>query len=135
MTKRQFWDLAYLRACSLPTSGLLSSDFASRTMNGNPFASRSRKSIKPLLVFSKLSPSASRSTDLIVTLGSRRMLAGLFPSAKKRQPAASNSLLILIRAVASLSDTQVPVALRVAKRYVDRKSPSLYIFCLNSAGD
>ena len=23
MTKRQFWDLAYLRACSLPTSGLL----------------------------------------------------------------------------------------------------------------
>ena len=34
MTKRQFWDLAYLRACSLPTSGFLSSALASRTMNG-----------------------------------------------------------------------------------------------------
>ena len=27
MTKRQFWERAYLRACSLPTSGFLSSDF------------------------------------------------------------------------------------------------------------
>jgi hypothetical protein len=58
--------------------------------------------MKPLLVFSKFSPRASKSDDLMVTLGSRRILAGLFPSAKKRQPAASSSLLILIRAVASL---------------------------------
>src|SRR2546427_6697633 len=123
MTKRQFWDLAYLRACSLPTSGFLSSDLASRTMRGKPLASNSRKSTKPLLVFSKLSPRASRSDDLMVTLDSRRMLAGLFPSGKKRQPAASSSLLILIRAVASLSDTLVPVSVWVVKRYnvrVDR---------------
>src|SRR5438309_11160393 len=112
MTKRQFWDLAYLRACSLPTSGFLSSDLASRTMRGKPLASNSRKSTKPLLAFSKLSPRASRSDDLMVTLDSRRMLAGLFPSGKKRQPAASSSLLILIRAVASLSDTLVPVSVK-----------------------
>src|SRR2546428_6542897 len=117
MTKRQFWDLAYLRDCSLPTSGFLSSDLASRTMRGKPLASNSRKSTKPLLVFSKLSPRASRSDDLMVTLDSRRMLAGLFPSGKKRQPAASSSLLILIRAVASLSDTLVPVSVWVVKRY------------------
>ena len=40
----------------------------------------------------------------MVTLGSNWMLAGLFPSAKKRQPAASSNLLILMRAVASLAD-------------------------------
>src|SRR5450759_5839697 len=102
MTNRQFWDLAYLRACSLPTSGFLSSDLASRTRSGKLLVSSSRKSMKPLLVFSKFSPSASRSDDLIVTLGSRRMLAGALPSGKKRQPAASSSLFILIRAVASL---------------------------------
>jgi hypothetical protein len=56
--------------------------------------------------------------DLIVTLGSRRMLAGALPSAKKRQPADLRSLLILMRAVASLSDTRIPVSLRVVKRYL-----------------
>src|SRR3990172_10770705 len=110
MTNRQFWDLEYLRACSLPTSGFLSSDLASKTMSGRPLASSSRKWMKPLLVFSKFSPRASRSDDFMVTLGSRWMLAGFFPSEKKRQPAASSSLLILIRAVASLSDALVPVS-------------------------
>ena len=38
--------------------------------------------------FSKSLPRASRSDVLIVTFGSRQILAGLFPSAKKRQPAA-----------------------------------------------
>jgi hypothetical protein len=52
------------------------------------------------IFFSKFSQSASRWDDLIVALAPRRMLAGLVPSAKKRQPAASSSLLILIRAVA-----------------------------------
>jgi hypothetical protein len=47
MTKRQFWERAYLRACSLPTSGFLSSALASRTMSGKPLASSSRKSTKP----------------------------------------------------------------------------------------
>ena len=65
--------------------------------------------MKPLLVLSKLSPRASRSDDLMVTLGSRRMFAGALPSAKKRQPAASSSLLILIRAVASLSAIRFPI--------------------------
>ena len=36
--------------------------------------------MNPFSVFSKLSPSASRSVDLIVTLGSSRMLAGALPS-------------------------------------------------------
>src|ERR1022692_643999 len=103
MTKRQFWERAYLRACSLASSGFLSSALASRMINGKPLASRRRKSMNPLVVFSKLSPSASRSVDLIVTLGSRRMLAGALPSGKKRQSPASSSLLILIRAVASFS--------------------------------
>ncbi len=35
------------------------------------------------------------------------MLAGAVPSRKKRQPATSSSLLILIRAVASLTDIQL----------------------------
>ncbi len=95
MTKRQFCDRAYLRACSLPTSGFLSSALASSTMNGKLLASRSRKSMKPLVVFSKLSPSASRSVVLIVTLGSRRILAGTSPSAKKRQPARVEQLVDL----------------------------------------
>ena len=73
--------------------------------------------MKPLLVFSKFSPSASRSDDLIVTLGSRRMLAGAFPSGKKRQPAASSSLLILIRAVASLFAIRFPIPPELVKRY------------------
>jgi hypothetical protein len=67
-----------------------------------------RKSTKPFPVFSKLSPSASRSADLIVTPGSSRMVAGWSPAGKKRQPAVSSSLLILMRAVASFSDTQAP---------------------------
>ena len=43
---------------------------------------------------------------LIVTPGSRQILAGLSPSAKKRHPEASSSLLILIRAVASFMGTR-----------------------------
>ena len=54
--------------------------------------------MKPGEVFSKSLPRESRSGALIVTPVSRQILAGLFPSAKKRQPAASSSLLILIRA-------------------------------------
>ena len=116
--KRQFCERAYFRACSLAASGFLSSALASRTMSGKPLVSSRRKSTKPLLAFSKLSPSASRSTDLIVTLGSRRMFAGFSPMGKKRQLAASRSLLILIRAVASFSDTQVPrSATMVVKRH------------------
>lgn len=107
------------RTRSLPMRGFLSSDLASRTRSGKPLASSSRKSIKPLLVFSKLFPSASRSEDLIFTPGSRRILAGRGPSEKKRQPAASSNLLILIRAVASLSD--IPYANLVAPRFVDLK--------------
>ena len=57
--------------------------------------------MNPGEVFSKLLPRASRSSVLIVTFGSRQILAGESPSAKKRQPAASSNLLILIRAVAS----------------------------------
>ena len=57
--------------------------------------------MKPLLAFSKSSPSESRSWDLSVTLGSSWMLAGPLASEKKRQPATSSSLLILIRAEAS----------------------------------
>gem|GEM_PF-5771784 len=101
MTKRQFCERAYFRACSLPTSGFLSFALASRTMNGKPFASRRRKSTKPLPVLSKFSPSASSSAVLIETLGSSRMFAGWLPSGKNRQPDASSSLLILMRAVAS----------------------------------
>ena len=73
--------------------------------------------MKPLLVFSKLSPSASRSDDLIVTLGSRRMLASALPSGKKRQPAASSSLLILIRAMASLLAIRFPIPPGLVKRH------------------
>ena len=62
--------------------------------------------MKPLRVFSKLSPNASKSDCLIVTPGSRQMFAGLSPSAKKRHPAASSSLLIFIRAVASFMGIQ-----------------------------
>ena len=69
-------------------------------------ASRSRKSMKPLEVFSKSSPRSSRSDALIVTPVSRQMLAGLSPSAKKRQPAASSSLLILMREAASFMRIQ-----------------------------
>src|ERR1035437_4674582 len=116
MTNRQFWDLAYLRACSLATSGFLSSALASRTSRGKPLASSKRKSTNPFVVFSKLSPSASRSVDLILTLGSSRMFAGVLPSWKKRQPAASSSLLILMRGVASLSGIQVPIPAVVVKR-------------------
>src|ERR1017187_417132 len=101
MTKRQFWDRAYLRACSLPTSGVLSSELASRTIKGNPLESSSRKSIKPFAVFSKSLPKASSSAILIVTFGSSWILAGSLPSGKNLQPAASSSLLIFTRAVAS----------------------------------
>lgn len=51
-----------------------------------------------------VSPRDSRSVALIETPGSRRMLAEVLPSGKNRQPALSSSLLILIRAVASLAD-------------------------------
>src|SRR5665811_683167 len=103
MTKRQFCERAYFRACSLPTSGFLSSDFASKTIRGNPLASKRRRSTKPMVVVSKSSPNASRSDDVMVAVSSRRMLAGSPPSGKKRQPAASSSLLILILEVASLA--------------------------------
>ena len=43
MTKRQFWERAYLRACSLPTSGFLSSDLASRTIKGEPLGVEKQK--------------------------------------------------------------------------------------------
>ena len=98
---RQFWDLAYLRACSFPTSGLLSSALASRTMKGKDFSLSRRKSMNPVLDFSKSSPRASRSCVFTVTLGSSWMFAGPLASAKKRQPAFSSSLLILMRAAAS----------------------------------
>jgi len=52
--------------------------------SGKPFASSRRKSTNPFVVFSKLSPNASRLVGLIVTLGSSRMLAGLLPSEKKK---------------------------------------------------
>ena len=55
--------------------------------------------------YPKSLPRASRSDVLSVTFGSRQILEGLFPSARKRQPAASSSLLILIRAVASFMGT------------------------------
>lgn len=45
------------------------------------------------------------------------MLAGAVPSAKKRQPAASSSLLILMRAVASLSGIQSPTPAMVVWRH------------------
>ena len=106
MTKRQLCERAYFRACSLPTSGSLSSDFASSTISGKPLLSSSRKSTKPLLVFSKSSPRPSRSDFLSVTLASSRMLAGPSPSSKNRHPAASSSLLILTRAVASFISIQ-----------------------------
>ena len=57
--------------------------------------------MKPLVVFSKFSPRASRSWAFRVTLGSSWMFAGPLASAKKRQPVASSSLLILMRAAAS----------------------------------
>ena len=57
--------------------------------------------MNPLLVFSKSSPSRSRSDGFMSTLGSSRTLAGLFLSGKKRQPALSSSRLIFSRAVAS----------------------------------
>ena len=101
MTKRQFWDLAYLRACSLPASGPLFSALASRTMMGNPFWLSRRKSMKPLPVFSKSSPSASRACLVSATVGSSRVLAGPLASAKTRQPGLSSRLLILMRAAAS----------------------------------
>ena len=62
--------------------------------------------MNPVEVFSKSLPKESRSGALIVTPVSRQILAGLFPSAKKRQPAASSNLLILIRAVASFMGTR-----------------------------
>ena len=52
-------------------------------------------------VFSKSVPRASRSDVLIVIFGSRQILAGGSPSAKKCHPESSSSLLILIRAMAS----------------------------------
>jgi len=82
--------------------------------------------MNPLLVFSKFSPNASRSDDLIVTLGSRRMFAGALPSGKKRQPAVSSSLLILIRAVASLADTLVPVSASVMSYNAALHTPGVY---------
>ena len=63
--------------------------------------------MKPVEVFSKSLPKESRSGALIVTPVSRQILAGKFPSAKKRQPAASSSLLILILAVASFHEHEV----------------------------
>ena len=54
---------------------------------------------------------------LIVTLGSRRMFGGASPSGKNRQPAASSSLLILMRAVASLSGIQSPAPAMVVWRH------------------
>ena len=44
----------------------------------------------------------------MATLGSRKTLAGWWPSGKKRHPAVSSSLLIFIRAVASLSAIVIP---------------------------
>lgn len=82
---------------------VLSSALASRTSSGKPLASSRRKSTKPFVLFSKSSPSALRSVDFRVTPGSRRIFAGALPSSKKRQPEASSSLLILMRAVASFT--------------------------------
>ncbi len=47
MTKRRFWERAYLLACSLPTRGFLSSALASRTISGTPRAWSRRKSRDP----------------------------------------------------------------------------------------
>src|SRR3989338_955173 len=109
MTKRQFWDLAYLRACSLPINGFLSSDLASSTTKGKPAWSSSRKSINPLLDTSKFSPSASMAALVSLTLGSRTMLALHVAWSKNRQPDSSSSLLILMRAWASLAATCAPL--------------------------
>ena len=43
-------------------------------MSGKPLASSRKKSTNPLAVLSKSSPSAATSLDVIVTLGSKRML-------------------------------------------------------------
>ena len=74
-----------------------------------------------------------RQAVLIVTLGSSWMLAGLLPSGKNRQPAASSSLLILIRAVASFSGIPIPVSVRIVRQIttvVHRRPPSLPCFAL-----
>ena len=51
MTKRQFWERAYFRACSLPASGCFSSDLASSTMSGNPLLVQQQKVDKSLAGF------------------------------------------------------------------------------------
>jgi len=56
--------------------------------------------MKPLPALSKFSPRPSRACFVSATLSSSWMLAGPLASAKKRQPAASSSLLILPKKVA-----------------------------------
>jgi hypothetical protein len=58
--------------------------------------------MNPRGVFSKFSPNEFRWSGLRVVVCSKRMFAGLPCSGENRQPAASSSLLILMRAVASL---------------------------------
>src|SRR3990167_3487619 len=70
--------------------------------HGNPFSSSSRKSINPPLVLSKSSPKASMSFLVIFTFGSSWIFAGPFSLSKNRHPASSSSLLIFMRAFASL---------------------------------
>ena len=48
MTKRLFWDLAYFRACSLPTSGLLSSDFGLKNDEREAFGVQKQEVDEPL---------------------------------------------------------------------------------------
>ena len=51
-------------------------------------------------------PTLARPDARLATFGSRQILAGEIPSAKKHQPAVSCSLLILIRGVASFLGTR-----------------------------
>jgi hypothetical protein len=87
MTKRQFCDLAYLRACSLPTSGFLSSDLASRTTKGTLFVEQQEVD-EALAGFLEV---LAERVDVLrlsaVTLGSRTMLAGPWHWRRSRQPA------------------------------------------------
>ena len=94
--------------------------------------------MRPLLAFSKLSPNASRSDALIVTLGSRRIFAALLPSAKNRQPAASSSLLILMRAVWAdtiVEDANLTVAISQLRKAFGRESdPDEFIQTISRVG-
>ena len=58
--------------------------------------------MKPLDAFSKSSPRPSRSDALMVTLGSRRMLAG-FPSSEKETPARLFEQLVYLDARSGLA--------------------------------